>query len=199
MRIVGFTGKAKVGKTTLANRIINYSKDKNVVILPFSQPLKTEVAEMLARTCSESETASCVWTRSRYFKETYSSILEELNDSDKKERYRVLLQWWGTDFRRNLFGFDYWVNKWIKTVLNLKDVDIVIADDVRFDNEAEAIYNLNGTNHLVFWEKSNNLLVPSHVSEKGINKDLLDSRYPQINSDVNQDELNEFINWLNST
>ena len=57
-------------------------------------------------------------------------------------KYTKLLQWWGTEYRRQNFGQDYWVKQW-KAAVNPK-ADIVFSTDMRFQNEAQAVKDLGG-------------------------------------------------------
>jgi hypothetical protein len=62
--------------------------------------------------------------------------------TDKKERYRLGLQWWGTEIRRTEDP-KYWVKKmreWIEQCT----ADVITITDVRFTNEAEMIRELGG-------------------------------------------------------
>lgn len=82
-----------------------------------------------------------------------------------KEKDSVLLQWWGTDFRRKYFGEDYWINvvknkinilrRYIDiknngsmivlrtTYISLESINIVIPD-CRFKNEAQMVKDFGG-------------------------------------------------------
>jgi hypothetical protein len=57
-------------------------------------------------------------------------------------KYTKLLQWWGTEYRRDNFGQNYWVEQW-KAAVNPK-ADIVFTTDMRFRNEAAAVKELGG-------------------------------------------------------
>lgn len=70
------------------------------------------------------------------------------------EKDPILMQWWGTDFRRKYFGEDYWVNimklklveehrKYFEKGSPDEDFDIVIPD-VRFKNEFQMIKDSGG-------------------------------------------------------
>ena len=111
MKILGISGKKKSGKTTVANMIAKYVP--NTVVINFADPLKVEVA-----------------------KATGVSV-EYLNNN--KDMFRLILQGWGTDFRRAK-DESYWIDKWLTTVLQLPDTTrLVIASDVRFPNEFDTI------------------------------------------------------------
>lgn len=63
---------------------------------------------------------------------------------ENKQQFRTILQWWGTDFRRNFKGANYWLIEW-KIKLNKCDKHaVVVCPDVRFPNELETIRSLGG-------------------------------------------------------
>ncbi|BCS53318.1 hypothetical protein [Geobacter sp. SVR] len=55
---------------------------------------------------------------------------------------RALMQWWGTEFRRNYFGENYWISRFLEACDNPKQLYVV--DDCRFPNEAQAIKEAGG-------------------------------------------------------
>jgi hypothetical protein len=62
----------------------------------------------------------------------------------QKDFFRPLLQWWGTEFRRNLCGNDYWVNRMRRQLKQHSLSDYIFVTDVRFPNEAELIRENGG-------------------------------------------------------
>lgn len=66
----------------------------------------------------------------------------EVNELAPFGKHPKLLQWWGTEFRRNNFGEDYWVKKTFASIP--ANLDIALITDVRFPNEAEAIESKGG-------------------------------------------------------
>ena len=54
-----------------------------------------------------------------------------------------LLQWYGTEFRRNLFGQDYWL-KQLDAWIEEKQPEKLVVPDVRFPNEVEFIKERGG-------------------------------------------------------
>jgi hypothetical protein len=82
---------------------------------------------------------------------SYEDALAAMHDRSKKERYRYLMQWWGTEYRRQNFGDDYWLKQlylWIETqTMNASPEDrtLVYVPDARFPNEAAHVQDvLNG-------------------------------------------------------
>jgi hypothetical protein len=57
---------------------------------------------------------------------------------------RQAMQTIGTEWGRNLVGGQLWVNAWKHAVMRLPAHVRVVADDVRFANEAEAIREMGG-------------------------------------------------------
>lgn len=57
-------------------------------------------------------------------------------------KHPKLLQWWGTELRRNNFGENYWVDKLFASIP--ANTDIALISDVRFLNEADGIKQRGG-------------------------------------------------------
>lgn len=121
--IIGLIGKKKSGKDTIASMMLDILHDDpekiNVVMTTsFAAALKREVCEG----CGIS----------------YEYLTEH------KDNFRLILQGWGTNFRRQLCGEDYWVKKVESEILTLNNTDYVIITDVRFQNEADMIRKMSG-------------------------------------------------------
>lgn len=143
MTTISLSGKKSSGKTTIANLIreilVSVGKD-NIHIISWADGLKREVAK-----------ASGVSVK----------YLEE-----HKDNFRLILQGWGTDFRRNLCSQDYWVDQLLIQLKNLPDKAFVIIPDTRFLNEAQTIQAVNG--HL--WKINRQTQdVDTHASENELN------------------------------
>lgn len=119
MKLIGITGKKHSGKTTVAGMIDLYRRD--VYIINFADELKREVS-----------TATGV-------------SVQEIDKN--KDKFRSLLQWWGTEFRREMCRPDYWVTKWVIKVYEMAEKHpacTIVCADVRFKNEMQAIVNMGG-------------------------------------------------------
>jgi hypothetical protein len=102
----------------------------------------------------------------------------EVNARAPYGKHAKLLQWWGTEYRRSQDSM-YWVKQW-KAGINPK-ANIVLATDMRFLNEADAVRvlggftvqvnrkNVNGTN---FIDGSRDPLHPSETQLDGYNYDF---------------------------
>ena len=65
-----------------------------------------------------------------------------------KEVFRLGLQWWGTEWRRNVSGKNYWIDRVREKYERLADPpgvpELVIITDTRFPNELELVHALGG-------------------------------------------------------
>jgi hypothetical protein len=122
--IIGLTGKAGSGKTTVANILV---RKHGFVRRPFAYALKSMIASLgFDRAVLDGPAAG---------KEV---PLELFNGRTLREAMQTI----GTEWGRAQFGDDFWVNVWRKGQETIPGP--VVADDVRFANEAAAIRALGG-------------------------------------------------------
>lgn len=119
--VIGFAGSMYAGKSTAAARLVSRFGFHRV---RFAGPLK---AMMAALGLSHEEIEGSL-------KETPSELL-----CGKTPRWAM--QSIGTEWGRNLIGSELWVNAWRRAA---SGYELVVADDVRFPNEAEAIKSAGG-------------------------------------------------------
>lgn len=105
--IIGISGKKRSGKDTVADILLG--AHANSIKYSFSNPLKCEVARACGVTVEYIE--------------------------EHKDNFRLILQGWGTDYRRKLFGEDYWIKKMDQAIEQFSGRSLVIIPDVRFMNE----------------------------------------------------------------
>jgi len=119
MYLLGIAGKKRSGKDTVCKLIQELIPHRRIEKLAFADALKKELADATGQT------------------------VEFINNN--KEIFRAGLQWWGTEFRRGLFGDKYWIQKWLDGVVKMDgNVWMVIVPDVRFYNEAKTIVDAGG-------------------------------------------------------
>jgi len=123
--IIGLTGFAGCGKTTVASYLCEAHGFARV---RFADPLKGAACEMgLTREQVDGS-----------LKEQPCSLL-----CGKTPRW--FLQWFGTDIIRNQIDQNFWVNAWkLRAQAKLDAGFRIVADDVRFPNEAAAILKFGG-------------------------------------------------------
>lgn len=163
-RVIGLAGPKGVGKSTFASQLI-FDLYKNGtetgVIMSFATPLK----QMLG----------CI-VHEDYIKEDKEKIIPHLGVSA-----RHCLQTLGTEWGRNTISNDIWVNL-AKHRIEETYHEVVIIDDVRFDNEAKMILDMGGE----VWNLSRDGVGggDAHISETGVSKEF-------ITKEVNLDETTE--------
>lgn len=119
MHLLGLTGLKQSGKDTVLKCIRELMPNKLITRVNFADTLKAEVAN------------AC-------------GVEVDYIDANK-EHFRLILQGWGTDFRRQLYGEDYWLIRWANSVNRLVPTPhILVVTDVRFLNEAGLVRTLNG-------------------------------------------------------
>jgi len=142
LMFIGIGGLLRAGKTTFAKYIAAEFKESEVSYCPFSQALK-EFAFKLG------------W------------------NGKKDEKGRRLLQLLGTEIGRDCINENIWVYFWDRKVQRDQGVGktVIIADDVRFDNEARRMRELGG---LVVGIERDIEFKSNHRSEQGIDPNLID-------------------------
>lgn len=116
-------------------------------------------------------------------------------DKPYSDEVRALLQWWGTEYRRNQDEM-YWVNKARATIEEaLEWADLVVVTDMRFINEAALIKYLGGMTVEVTASKSvrrrrlGGSLPPEHASEDidfPIDVFITNNERPRMPQDLNE-------------
>ena len=159
--IVGFAGKAATGKTTAAKYVLDQA-DSNIVIIPMAKLLRDEVEQFLKQAGASESVPLLHGSQEDKIKVFYLdekkalsvcsdwgnfiSINRKLKHLSGKTAVttRLLLQWWGTEYRRSQDP-DYWTKAW-KDKIETIDLNHthVLVDDVRFVNEYNAIKKQKG-------------------------------------------------------
>jgi hypothetical protein len=123
MRLLGLCGAIGAGKTTAARSLV---ARHGFFRVPFAAPLKAMLLA-LGLPAAALEGAA---------KEAPHPFLAGRTP-------RQAMQWLGTEWGRDLIGPDFWVAAWRARLTPLAPGGVV-ADDVRFANEAAAIRALGG-------------------------------------------------------
>jgi energy-coupling factor transporter ATP-binding protein EcfA2 len=95
---------------------------------------------------------------------------------------RKLLQWLGTDWGRETLSPTIWVDLWkadVSSTLEHYPRHFLVCDDVRFDNEADAIHELGGVVVSITADRALERIttangIQNHKSEAGIRPELID-------------------------
>lgn len=161
MLIIGFGNKSRSGKDTSAEAIKNFYdiqtanrrkhvpsyRGPNVGVFKFAGLLYREVSTFLM--FHPDKWQDVVLERGVKIPDwVQPDPNPEVSTLAPYGKHPKLLQFWGTEFRRNNFGQDYWINKMFESIP--ANTDVALVTDVRFPNEADAIkqqggYNINVT------------------------------------------------------
>lgn len=154
--LLGFSGKMASGKSTTAKNILNKINNAlnadnvnnsadNFVRMSFADALRAEVSQLMEY-AKEVDSAK-KFAQHELFTDVDERIAKKLYDfivKDERNTRRIVMQTWGTNVRR-ASNENYWVNKAMaKADYLVSQGKFVALDDVRFDNEAEAILDRNG-------------------------------------------------------
>ena len=157
--ILGICGPAGSGKTSVAKHFVDrfHHQVRPVHVINFAAALK-DAAETIG------------W------------------DGEKDERGRKLLQILGTDIGRKLIDADIWVKTWMRLVYSAqyRSTCLIVADDVRFDNEAAAIREMGGRVIKLTGRAEDLGDNAGHVSEAGVSDKFVDV---EINSSCELSDL----------
>jgi len=169
--IIGITGKKKSGKDEVCKCLFDIYKNK-VQRIGFADALKEEVSKGCGVPVEYIEL--------------------------HKDVFRSALQWWGTDFRRNLFRTDYWIIELKKRVKQCP-AELIVIPDVRFVNEAKALVEELGATIIKVVRPNASSTIDMHQSETEMDEIQYDVI---INNDKSLKELRsktvEAIKQLNS-
>lgn len=161
MIIIGISGKKGSGKDECFKAIKSYyeSTGRTVARIAFADALKEEVARALLKPVSYIE--------------------------QHKENFRLILQGWGTDYRRKLNGDSYWIHEWAGRI-NHSKVDVIVAPDTRFLNEFDLIHKYGGVVWRVFGRSDTKSFSDSHASETELDSFEKFDSLIQNNSSITQ-------------
>lgn len=159
--LIAFTAKMGAGKSTAVDYLrATFSGEHHftpVLNVKFAQPL---------------------YDMQEYIYGRVSSVHKLPEDFVKD---RKLLQWLGTEWGRSL-SETIWVDLWkarVKSLMVDSPRSIIVCDDVRFDNEADAVHALGGSVVRITSDNTKDRIdttsgIKQHSSETGINPKLVD-------------------------
>ncbi|MFC5524048.1 hypothetical protein [Polaromonas jejuensis] len=175
--IIGLSGPAGSGKDTVADLLVTHG---GFVKLAFADPLKNEIADAfaidllyLSRRETKEHAMSCLALR-RCLHDGFTArmlmahaLQGQTLDLDAPRSPRQIMQWWGTEYRRNQAP-DYWIHQTsarISYLLRQRLASRIVVTDCRFDNEADLVRHTFGG--LLWQVKRAGVAVAqgSHVSE----------------------------------
>lgn len=156
MNLIGFNGGMGVGKSTAIEVLKEMGETPHLV--KFAQPL---------------------YDMQEFIYQRISSVYTRPEDFVKD---RKLLQWIGTDWGRDTIRRTIWVDLWRAEVMRVGEAhpgELIVCDDVRFDNEAELVQLMGGIVVKIICDAAAARIttangIKGHASEAGVSPLLLD-------------------------
>ena len=147
MKVIALAGKKQSGKDTV------FQLARDLFIEEGGDPLVIKTNETVVNL--NADVSLGVSAASRIGRVAFGdSIKHEVSEitgfrvehiEEHKADFRTLLQVWGTDFRRQMCGDDYWLKKMGEIIEQSKNhYDVLFITDCRFRNEAAFIKEIGG-------------------------------------------------------
>ncbi len=161
--IIGLHGQKQAGKDTVANYLVEHYNFERVA---FADKLKDAVCALFDITREDIERWKLEPTIAVEIGE-YSLESDVGKNSEfafvKSMTFRQMLQRFGTEMGRDVFGQDFWVELLLESLDKNKDYAI---SDVRFLNEIAAIKNCEVGNHIIYIDRPDIVDNDTHQSEE---------------------------------
>jgi hypothetical protein len=162
--IIALTGRAGVGKSTLAALLADQLAIRrgSATRCSFAAPMRAAVAAIFGSTYSTQADKAApdpYWT---------TRLGPDWSTG------RQILQRFGTEVCRDHISQDIWALA-LQRRINAERLHTVIIDDCRFDNEAAMVHRLGGW--VIRLDRSGLPPVPAHSSEGGVRWQLVDRDY----------------------
>jgi hypothetical protein len=147
--IIGLTGRKGSGKSEVARLLY----ERGWLVYPFAYPLKEMLATLLSTRGVEDD---------KIERMLRGDLKEVAHPALNNRTPRHAMQTLGTEWGRELVHGDLWINAWIDLV---RKCDLVVADDVRFVNEAQLIRSMGGQVWRITRDTGDDVVSDQHVSE----------------------------------
>lgn len=155
MFIVGFTGRAGVGKDTAGSVLVNHL---GFTRFAFADPIKKGISAMMG------------WSLDKWSDRQW----KEMDLPNRNYSPRFLAQTLGTEWARNIVHRNFWLHA-TESLIHESLAELVVITDVRFNNEAEWIQRHGGW--VIELRRVQAGLVHDtalHISENGVDSALID-------------------------
>ena len=147
-KLIGLCGPKGCGKSAIANSLSNWQ------VVSFAEPMR-QMMDVLVDLDELSEKGK-----------------EAPLDSLCGRSYRYALQTLGTEWGRDMMRLDIWTTRTMREVKKYRRSYDVIIDDVRFNNEAQAIIQAGGK--VIYVQRASIYKGgDGHPSEGGVFQDLI--------------------------
>ncbi|MCP4725996.1 MAG: hypothetical protein GY863_13220 [bacterium] len=156
--IIGIGSKARQGKDTAAEyleekygcRVVHFAdalydecRNSNILYKTDTNTLYLKAYDEEYFELPDPPLIFLEWLKEKAFPKNDLPYDADLFYGGMTEKEGTLLQFWGTEFRRKQFDWDYWVDKVKEQILGNPDMDYLVPD-TRFKNEASMVKELGG-------------------------------------------------------
>lgn len=199
MKIIGLTGAAGSGKDTACGFALEWCEEQgiNAERLAFADPLKVSAAAAFG-IAPDDALDFCNWLKQPGVFVSAERLEGSAGDvpgvagsniKGKRVTGRQLLQFYGTEAHRDVFGTNFWVEVTERKIGERAGiVDVVFVTDARFPNEAQMVHRHSGE----VWEvvRPGQETVEAHASEAGLPDGAIEF---QIKNDGSLEDLRGLI------
>ncbi len=172
---IGISGPIASGKSTLSQQLVEYFDS---AIVPLAYGLKhianMEFVDNRLNAMTEQFIEYGAGSINAYIAASMVDGYMQKYPSTPGVKNRRLLQFIGTEVGRDTLGADFWINVTLAAVAD-QSIDVLISDDVRFDNEAATVdlhVHIDTTNNPCYQERIASLgseyMYAQHASERGL-------------------------------
>lgn len=158
--VVGLTGVAQAGKDTAAQVLIEKHGFRRIAFADVLRKMLYQLNPIIDNT-------------EAYRLRTLVDMLGWEKAKTFSGEVRTLLQRLGTEAGREILGENIWVNTALRDV---KRGEKIVITDIRFDNEARAIHNMEGL--VIKIHRPGFGSVNGHASEQGVKQTNVDAFLP---------------------
>lgn len=204
--LIGLSGAFRSGKDTTADLIVEWGQRNGVIVgrKAFADSLKQSFVRMFFPDASVAE-ALQITDRLKHTGELVLIERHEVGPGDKSHLEhrisgRVALQRYGTECHREMFGSSFWTDQLLPLdepfwpnfnhTFQSSIPSVCVVTDVRFDDEAQRVLDLGGSNWKI---ERRGFEGDDHASEQGISNDLVQVN---VHNNFTLDVLKETVNNL---
>ena len=201
-KIILISGKKQSGKNLTASFIEELSENpNNIEVFAFADTLKNMASNFFYDVMG----IECYVEHKEYEKDSFKNKVIPFKKKKKKCTYIKFLQYFGTDFMRELFSDNLWVDiiiEFIKGNLLHTADNMFVITDARFPNEIERVQERLGKKCDIISLRVERPSLPvnpnSHISETALDDYFFD--YTIINDGTKKElkeKVKQFVDGLN--
>jgi hypothetical protein len=178
---IGLAGKSGSGKDVVADYICERYNYKKIAV---ADAIRDEAADFLKSTIG-----GTIYSLNESFEQVVDAFVEAVWAKPTTPEIRVLLQWWGTEFRRSQDN-NYWVKRLAE---RLDNEDCIVVSDVRTPDEIDAIHQAGGEVWFVERPGVGSVGIANHYTEVALEGATFDRN---IMNDQTLEDLRSKVDYI---